>query len=148
MTKLIGEILVEKDVITKEQLEIALSEQKVRSKELLGTILVERGFVDKHDLFKVLAEQFSIPFLSIRNTKIDFELTKLIPSSLISEHKCFPLEKNEKSVIVAIANPLDVMVVSELEKAVLPYQLKIVLTTPEEVAEIVKQYRTVVRDTI
>jgi len=66
MSKFIGEILVEKNLVTEEQLQTALSEQQ-QTKEFLGTILVRRSFISEEDLLKGLSEQFDMPYRVLKN---------------------------------------------------------------------------------
>ena len=82
MSKFIGEILVEKNLVTEEQLQTALSEQQ-QTKEFLGTILVRRSFISEEDLLKVLSEQFDMPYRVLKNKYLDLALGKQFSSSLI-----------------------------------------------------------------
>ena len=61
LTKLLGELLVKKGLVTQEQINEALKESPVNG-DMLGKILVNRGLIKEIDLLKVLAEQFNLPF--------------------------------------------------------------------------------------
>jgi len=140
MAKFIGEILVEKNLVTEEQLQTALSEQQ-QTKEFLGTILIRRSFISEEDLLKVLSEQFDMPYRVLKNKYLDLALGKQFSSSLIFDHKCFPVEQNEESVTVAVIDPLDVVTISEAERKVFPRKLKALLTSPEDMDDVLKRYR-------
>jgi hypothetical protein len=59
--KLLGELMVEKGLITSGQLRDALAEQR-RSQEKLGRILVDMGYVSELEMFRAVSEQFGLPF--------------------------------------------------------------------------------------
>ncbi len=59
--KLLGELMLEKGLITSSQLRDALREQ-ARSQEKLGRILVEMGYVSELEMFRAVSEQFGLPF--------------------------------------------------------------------------------------
>jgi len=59
--KFLGELMVEKGLITSGQLREALREQR-RSEERLGRILVEMGYVSELEMFRAVSEQFGLPF--------------------------------------------------------------------------------------
>ena len=139
MPKRIGEILVDRGLISQQQLQEALDEQKI-TKEFIGNILVKRGYIEEEPLLKVLSEQFDISYLSIKDRYIDLALVRKIPYSLISKYRCFPIEEDTESITIAVINPLDAVAIAEMERAVAPFQLKLVLTSRQDMAEIIKRY--------
>jgi len=145
--KKLGEILIEKGLLTEDQLQNALMEQYL-TKEFLGTILVNRGIITETELMRTLAEQFGIPYVSIKNKYIDISLTKKLPSSFITNNKCFPIEEDELSLTLAIINPLDVTTISEAEKMVSPKKLKIVLTSLEDMNDVINRYKKYIKRSI
>ncbi|MDD5454525.1 MAG: hypothetical protein PHW62_03390 [Candidatus Ratteibacteria bacterium] len=140
MPKRTGEVLIDAGLITSEQLQEALKEQKI-TKEFIGNILVRRGYVEEHTLLGILSKQFNIPYLSIKDRYIDLALVRRFPYSLISKHDCFPIQQNDELVTLAVVNPLDAVAIAEIEKAVRPLKLEIVLTSREDMLEIIRRYR-------
>jgi hypothetical protein len=61
LRKVLGELMLEKGLITSSQLREALRTQR-RSQEKLGRILVELGYVSELDMFRAVSEQFGLPF--------------------------------------------------------------------------------------
>jgi len=143
----IGEILIYKGLLTPDKLEMALVEQ-AKTKEFLGEILLRRHFIDEKSLYEALAEQFDILFISLKNKYIDKNLLKEFTSSLILDFKCFPLEKNDWSVTMAITNPLDVQVLKKAEEEARGRGIKFVLVTKEDMQEVMKRYREYVKEDI
>lgn len=143
----IGEILIAKGFITEAQLHDALMEQKVNEK-FLGGILKEKGVVTDHDLMDALAEQFNIPLIDMRSQYIDMELARKFTSSLIVDHKCFPLKTEENTITFAIVNPLDAVALSKMEEEANPKTVEHVLVTESDMAEVIDQYRKYVSQSI
>jgi type IV pilus assembly protein PilB len=146
-SKRLGEILIEKGLITQKQLEDALKEQR-ESGEFLGNILISRGWITKDNLSEGLAEQFGIPLIELKKQDIDMELVHRFSSSLILDYQCFPLSEDEESVTVAIINPLNAVAISKIEQAVRPRKVNLVLVAEEDIREIIQSYRQAVSNGI
>lgn len=138
--KYLGEILLEKGLITEKELQTVIEEQ-LRNKKFLGMMLVEKGIITEDDLLKTLADQFDVEPVQLKDVKIDWEGALEFPSALISDHKCFPLSGDDETLTLAITNPLDVLVVDSAEKEVAPRKLKVVLIKMSDMDEVVKEYR-------
>lgn len=121
-----------KGYITREQLDAALLIQQT-SLELIGVILMKNHWVTEENLVRALAEQFEIPFLTLKETYIDWELSDRYGSMVCSEKKFFPFRRSENDAIdVAISNPLDVMALARFEERVKPLRIKVVLVVSSE----------------
>jgi len=68
--KLLGEVLQEKDMITPQQMRLALQEQK-RTGELLGNVLLRLGILTRKDLSRALAFSSDLPFVDLKQVHID-----------------------------------------------------------------------------
>ena len=145
--KRIGEILVEKGFITEAQLHDVLLEQDVK-KTFLGELLISKGWVSKRHFLEALSEQFGIPLASLKEQSLDMELYQKFSSSLILDHKCFPLNKTEDTVTVAIANPLDAFAISKIEEESEPFRVNLVLVDDDDLKEILQRYRKYVSENI
>lgn len=138
--KRIGEILVEKGFITQAQLQDGLSEQKMTG-VFLGEILVKMGWLTTRHLLEALSEQFGIPLANLKDERIDIELAQKFSSSLIIDHRCFPLYKDEHSITVAIVNPLNAAAMSKIEEESQPLKVNFVLAPEEDLKEFIQKYR-------
>ncbi|MFN3995461.1 MAG: GspE/PulE family protein [bacterium] len=107
--KLIGQVLVEKGLVTNEQIQQALEYQKTKyPNKRIGEILVEIGFITEEDLARALAESLNIPYIDILNTNIDEDLFLKIPPKIIYQYKFIPIKKDEYSIIqIGMVDPLD-----------------------------------------
>jgi hypothetical protein len=145
--KRLGEILIEKSLITSEKLRDVLEEQK-NSKELLGAILLRMELIKEKDLLEVLSEQFHLPVVNLKNKYIDWESVKLFSASLILDYKCFPIEINEWSVTFAITNPLDARVLQKAEEEAKGLRAKFILVLQEDMNDVIQRYKQQMRGNI
>jgi len=129
--KRLGEILLEKGLLSDEQLRECLEQQKL-TKEFLGSILVKKNLIKEEDLMKCLSQQFGIPYISLKSQYIDWQVCAKFSHLVRSEEKVLPIRQDDLSVTAAISDPLDVMSISKFEELARPKQLKLVLVAPSE----------------
>ncbi len=110
----LGDLLVEKGLITEEQLQLALSEQKKLGRKLGGT-LVELGMIDENSLLNLLASQLNIPLIDINNFNYSDETAKLLPESIARRYRALVLEERDKDFLVAMADPTDIYALDEIQ---------------------------------
>jgi len=145
--KRLGDILVNKGLITPKKLDEALEVQK-KSREFLGAILLKRRYITERQLLGALAEQFSIPLVDLKDRYLNWELLKQFSPSLILEYKCFPVEKDDFSITIAITNPMDIWALKKSEEESMPLKLKFVLTSHEDMEDAIERYRKYMRGDI
>ena len=102
----IGDILVEKQIITQQDLDMAVKEHQ-DTKEFLGQTLVRLNLITEEKLLKVLAEQQGIQFLELRETKISDEVIENVPAKFAWHYKIMPIRIEGNVLTVAISNPFD-----------------------------------------
>ncbi|MDD5466086.1 MAG: hypothetical protein PHP73_07110 [Candidatus Omnitrophica bacterium] len=147
LNKKLGQILIEKGLITLKQLEEALDEQS-RTKEFLGKILLDKNQIKELDLLKTLSEQFNIPIVNLRHSYTDWALIKSFGSSSILDYKCFPLKKDKWSVTFAITNPLDAWALKKIEEEARGLEVKLALVSQGDMLEVIKGYRQYLNENI
>jgi len=104
--KKLGDVLIEKGIITPFELEKALETQS-QLKKPLGEVLVQMGYCTWDDIVKVLAEQYGIE-ACIGEVKIDNEFVKKFPKELIQELKIVPISERDGKLFVGISNVYDI----------------------------------------
>ncbi len=112
--KKLGEILVEKGTITSAQLTQALAEQK-KTGERLGRVLVNLDFITERELIKFLGVQMEIPPVNLDNYLIDPQIIDLVPQALAKRYILIPVFKSEDTLTVAMADPLNVFAIDDLQ---------------------------------
>ena len=137
----IGELLIQKNLITQEQLETALEEQK-RSKEPLGRILLRLGFVQNElQLKSALSVQLDIPLIPAEELKpkIDQRLKELIPKEIALERLILPLERHGNHLKLAIGTVPDIILMDNLRK-ITGCEVSAVLATEADIRKAIGQF--------
>ena len=102
----LGDILLAAGLISPEHLELALREQG-QTGEKLGAILQRLGVVTEKEIARILASQAGVPHVSLREEWIQREAVELIPADFAEQERVFPIAIRGKTLVLAMANPLD-----------------------------------------
>lgn len=145
-SKMIGEILMEKGVISKEQLDKAIVEQK-RTGEFIGSCLIRLGYISEKELLVLLSEQFGIPYQDLREISIDDNLIASIPAKYVWHYKFMPLRIKGNILTIAISNPLDIWLLEDI-KLNLGYDVECVLTSEHQIREALRKYYGIGAETV
>jgi len=102
----LGEILIERKLITEEDLDRALELQRERG-DKLGKILIDLGFIAARDVLSALSEQLQVPLLAIDGPPAASAQTEALLPKFLRQFKCLPVELHDHTVTLAMADPLD-----------------------------------------
>ena len=127
----LGDLLVEKGIITTDQLQTALTEQK-RSSTPLGKVFIALGFLSESAMRDILAESLSQESIDLREVLPQPEVLKLVPKSFAQRHGVLPVlfNSDERILTVAMFNPLNVAVLDQLQAILENAQLTAVTVKP------------------
>ncbi|MBI4341366.1 MAG: type II/IV secretion system protein [Candidatus Omnitrophica bacterium] len=145
-TRRLGEILLEKKLISGQALEHALLEQK-KSGELLGRVLIRLGYISERQLLEGLAEHLQIPVINMKQIAVDQEALKRVPVRFAWHYRCMPLRVTGKVVTLAMSDPLQVRPIDDL-KVHYGLDADIVLSTDAEIQDAIHRYYGVGADTV
>ncbi len=110
----LGDLLVREGLITREQLEKALQEQRQNGTRV-GYNLVKLGFIQETELTKMLARQYKMPAVDLSKFEVDPRIAKLIPGDLAIKHLVLPLKRDGRTLTVAMADPTNLGVLDDLK---------------------------------
>jgi MSHA biogenesis protein MshE len=113
----IGDLLVQNQVISHEQLMAALAEQKKTGRKL-GRTLIDLKFISETELLNFLSRQLQIPFLNIIQYPRKPDVVRIIPESIARRFRVLLLENNANDVLLAMADPTDLLGLDELTRIV------------------------------
>lgn len=142
----LGDILVEKGILTPQQLEEAAFIQQ-ESKELLGEVLLRLGFVTENQVAEALAQQQGLTFLSLSQTRIDQEVIRKVPAKIVWHYRFMPVKLKENILTIAVSDPFDMLMVDDLETH-LGVRVEKVLATVRDISDSIQKYYGVGADTI
>lgn len=113
LKKTLGDILIDLNIVSPEELHDVLREQKATGK-LLGQLLLDKGLVSKEDLARTLAQQVGLPFIEgITEQMAHVDLLAKVPLKFLRQHLVIPIVYNDRKTIVT-ANPRDLQPLDDL----------------------------------
>ncbi|OFZ86806.1 MAG: MSHA biogenesis protein MshE [Betaproteobacteria bacterium RBG_16_64_18] len=111
----LGELLLRQDVITDDQLTLALAQQK-KSGRKLGRVLVDSGYVSEDGLSKALARQLNIPFIQLKFYDLKSDVVQILPEAQARRFRALVLESAGEKIRVGMADPTDLFAYDELSR--------------------------------
>ncbi len=109
-----GEILVEMGLLTPQQLEEALEEQKT-SHMRIGEVLVAKGWVKHNELTEALARRLGVRYLDLSVTKVDHAAANLITEKDARRYAAIPVTYlNDHTLLVAMVDPANIFAIDDL----------------------------------
>ncbi|MFA5216470.1 GspE/PulE family protein [Sulfuricurvum sp.] len=146
----LGDLLIAEGLITQEQLEHALQEQKNSGfSKKLGEVLVEEGMVSHKEMALLLSKQLKIDFVDLFGEKIDFTALSKFSMPLLIAAKAIPFKEDEDYVYIATSDPLNFDALESLERNIATKPLKVYLSLSEDInhifqrLEIIKKTQTI-----
>ncbi|MDD3641096.1 MAG: ATPase, T2SS/T4P/T4SS family [Atribacterota bacterium] len=112
----LGEILINQGLINSEQLKRALEAQKTDGKKKLGEILVSQGILTQKQLLQALQHVYEAEYIELDEVILDPEIVTIIPKRIAVRYKIVPLSKENGTLTIAMANPLDVNTIDYIKE--------------------------------
>lgn len=137
----IGDLLVEANVITMEQLNEAREAQKVAPGDI-GQIILDLGYANLKQVMQARARLLNIPFVDLTTQKIDPSAVNIVPENVVRKHKVMPVMKNGNRLTVAMSDPQNIIARDDLA-AVTRCQIMPALALPDAIEEAIdRHYKT------
>ncbi len=144
--ELIGQLLVQKGIVTINALERALLEQE-KSKTLLGETLIKLGSITEEAFYRALSEQLGVEYIRLKDIEIAPSIIDEIPAKFACYYKLIPIRSENNIITIAIADPLDIHTLDDI-KLLLKKEIKTVLASEKDIIEAIKKYYGVGAETI
>ncbi|MFJ1466650.1 MULTISPECIES: GspE/PulE family protein [Massilia] len=111
----LGEILVQQKLLSEDQLNQALADQK-RTGRKLGRVFVESGFVTEEQISGALARQLGIPYLNLKFYNINQDVVRLLPETQARRFRALVLEDRGETMLVGVSDPTDLFAYDEIAR--------------------------------
>ena len=111
----LGEILLQQNLLTEDQLKGALEEQK-RSGRKLGRIFIESGFLTEEQIGGALARQLQIPYINLKHFNIKAEVATRLPETLARRFRAIVLEDGGAFYRIGLSDPTDLFAYDEISR--------------------------------
>ncbi len=112
----LGDILIQSNLVTREQLSKAIEEQKKTNKRM-GEVLSDMGFVSEEKLAWALSVQLGIPFMDLDTAVVEPEALELLTEKFARTNLTLPLNVDKRTITVAMADPLDLEAINDISFA-------------------------------
>src|SRR5262245_7702996 len=138
--KPLGQLLLDSGVVSAEQLEHALEEQRrCNHQKLLGEILVELNFCTDDQITEALATAYGVPYARISPKIADPQTIAILPKEFLEKHQVLPLFLVDNVLTVAVSEPANVFLLEEIER-LSGYTVQLVAATARDIKSTLQTY--------
>jgi type IV pilus assembly protein PilB len=138
MNEKIGEIVVKGNLITSQQYQKAVGEQKVKGGSL-GANLIRMGMVKEDDLLSLLSRYYKVPSIKISNMQVDAKVVQLVPASMAKKHLIIPISRVGAKLTIAMADPNNFLAIDEI-KFITSFNVEPVVASDYDIIDGIKKY--------
>jgi general secretion pathway protein E/type IV pilus assembly protein PilB len=110
-------------------------------------VLLEKGFLKEEPLFDALADEFGLEFVDLTKTHVEPEALVGVPQKLVHRRNLMPIARHNGTLVVATGDPFDAYALDEFS-TVTGLEVKPVLSSPREIARLLRQHFGVGGDTV
>ncbi|MGR3303815.1 MAG: GspE/PulE family protein [Candidatus Scalindua sp.] len=136
--KLLGQVLLEKNLVSEDQLNEALDVQEINGKAL-GDTLVDLGYTTSKLIMEVMSDYLSMEIINLEDVDFTQDVLDKIPHSIAQLYRILPIAFEEPAITVAQQDPLDIQQIDDL-RFLLKYEVKPVLAEREDVINAIDKY--------
>jgi MSHA biogenesis protein MshE len=126
----LGELLVQQQLISEEQLKAALEQQKGSGRKL-GRIFVESGFVTEEQISGALARQLQVPYINLKQYNLNPGLVQLLSEAQARRFRALVLEEVQGALRVGMVDPTDLFAYDEIGR-ILKRELQLAVVTESQ----------------
>ena len=138
VTKRIGEVLIERGVIKREQLEAALALQKEKG-GIIGQLLIQMGFANETEIALALTAQYGFPYLPLDSYEIDKALMAVIPEAVARQYCLIPIDQIGNALTLAMADPTNIKAIEDVE-GLTHCIVQTFVSTPSDIRKAIDKY--------
>jgi type IV pilus assembly protein PilB len=136
----LGQLLLARGIVTAEQIEKALAEQKEKGhRKLLGELLVEMGYCTENQIASALAQGYGVPYAQVTPKICDPKVIEILPRDFLEEYIVLPLFKVNNVLTIAVSEPTNVFLIDEIER-ISGCKVQIVCSTSKDIKATLQTY--------
>jgi Type II secretion system (T2SS), protein E, N-terminal domain len=136
--KQLGQMLVERGLLSEEQLASALREHRAMPKAL-GRTMIDLGYITERDLVSTLAEQVGLEYVDLSEQEIDPAAAKLLPGQLARRYRAIPIGERNGTLLVAMSDPANLYALDDI-RAVTNREVQPVVATASDVEKAIEEF--------
>jgi len=136
----LGQLLLARGIVTAEQIEKALAEQKDKGhRKLLGELLVEMSYCTENQIASALAQGYGVPYAQVTPKICDPKVIEILPREFLEEYIVLPLFKVNNVLTIAVSEPTNVFLIDEIER-ISGCKVQIVCSTGKDIKATLQTY--------
>ena len=137
MNERIGQLLVQENLLSADQLSKAREEASVKGQRL-GAQITQLGFLDENELTEFVAKQYGVPSMDLDEIEIDPEIAQLIPHEVVLKHNVMPVNRAGSTLILATADPSNIFALDDI-KFLTGYNIQPVVAAEEAIRRCIEE---------
>ena len=130
----LGDLLVQERIISDDQLQLALQQQRHTGRKL-GTTLIDLGFISEVQLLTFLARQLDVPFFDLNNLTIDASAVTLLPEVQARRYRALAVNLSDDKVTVAMSDPADLSALDAIAALLSPREMVLAVAREGQLLE-------------
>jgi type IV pilus assembly protein PilB len=134
----LDQLLLARGLLSEDQLQEAMETAQQRGRSL-GRVLIELGFVTEAGLVAILAEQLGLEFIDLADATLDSSAIALVPEATARRHSCIPVRIEDDKLILAMADPANVVAVDDI-RALTKRDVRTMVATKVDVQGAINRY--------
>jgi type IV pilus assembly protein PilB len=145
----LGEVLVDLDLITREQLNEALDVQRQltgKNRKRLGQLIVEMGFLTERQIAEALAELLALDLIDGGDLAVPMEVARLLPRQVAERARVLVLGRTTDGLRVATADPTNVVALDDVRAYTGAHSLSLVVATESMIQEHIARVYSMTED--
>jgi type IV pilus assembly protein PilB len=136
----LGQLLQARGIVTAEQIDAALAEQREEGhRKLLGELLIEKNYCTENQIASALAETYGVPYAQVSPKICDAKTFEILPREFLEEHIVIPLFKVYDVLTVAVSEPTNVFLIDEIER-ISGCKVQVVCATTKDIQATLQTY--------
>ncbi|MBO7612177.1 MAG: Flp pilus assembly complex ATPase component TadA [Elusimicrobia bacterium] len=136
--KYLGEVLLSKQYVTKEQLSESLKES-LEKKKKIGAVLLEKQYVTEAQLFECLSITLGVEYRELTGIEVEQRIVDIIPEKIARKYMSVPLEINGELLVIAMSDPANVVFKDELSR-ITGKRLSVVLASEKDILYYIEKF--------
>ncbi len=137
MNERIGQLLVQENLLSADQLSKARDEASAKGQRL-GAQITQLGFLDEAELTDFVAKQYGVPSMDLEEVEIDPEIAQLIPQEVVQKHNVMPVTRAGSTLILATADPSNIFALDDI-KFLTGYNIQPVVASEEAIRRCIEE---------
>ncbi|CAM3018260.1 GspE/PulE family protein [Vibrio rarus] len=131
LLKRLGDLLVENEIVSEEQVQQALSAQRQTGRKL-GDTLIHLGFISEKQLLEFLSQQLNLPLIDLNLAEVDVDAVLLLPEVHARRLRALVIDRDDNTIRVAMSDPADLFTQESVLRLLSSYDVEFVIAAEDQ----------------